>query len=73
MEIKNVAEAIKGNGGNLAIVMEMEYSLEAAKRDPNKCDTEYTLISDFVFYEEKRRYKLAEYLREAGYRGASRK
>ena len=74
MEIKNVAETIEGNGDNLAIVMEMEYSLDAARRDPNKCDSpEYTLISDYFLYEEKNRYKLAEYLKEAGYTDASTK
>jgi len=48
--------------------MEMEYSLGDAKRDPNQHSSPaFTLISDYVMHENGKRYKLAEYLREAGF------
>lgn len=51
----------------MAREMDMEYSLEAAKRGPKQhVSTEYTLISDWVIYEKGTRYKLAEHLRGAG-------
>lgn len=53
--------------------MEMEYSLEAAKRDPiQRSSPEYALISDWVIYERGTRYKLADHLRGAGLMNASK-
>ena len=50
----------------------MDYSLEDAKRDPNQHSSPaFTLISDYVIHEKGTRYKLAEYLREAGFTHAS--
>ena len=58
----------------MAREMEMEYSLEAAKRDPKQhTSPEYTLISDWVIYEKGTRYKLAEHLRGAGLTNVSTK
>ena len=60
-EIDNVAKELKirGGTGDLAREMEVEYDL----KEPNP---EYAMISDWVMYEEGKRYKLAEHLREAG-------
>ena len=46
----------------------MEYSIEVAKRDRNQHSSPaFTLISDYAIHEKGTRYKLAEYLREAGF------
>jgi len=67
MEIENVAREIKGYASDVAREIEMEYSLEAAERGPKQhTSPEYTLISDWVIYENGTRYKLAEHLRCAG-------
>ena len=72
MERENVAKEIEGYASHLARVMEMEYSLEDTKRDPNQhSNPAFTLISDYVMREEGTRFKLAEYLRETGFTRAS--
>ena len=63
MEIKNIAKAIEGNLSLLARVMEIDHEIH----DPETARwSEYTFLLEWVMYEDGTRYKLAEYLSEAG-------
>lgn len=59
-----VAKMIEEKADLLATEMEMEYSLESARREGQNPAS--TLISHWRFNEEGTHYKLAQYLREMG-------
>ena len=60
MEIKNIVKAIEGNLSLLARVMEIDHDPETARV------SEYAFLLEWVMDEDGTRYKLAEYLSEAG-------
>ena len=67
MEIKNIAKAIEGNLSLLARLMEIDHDPETAR------GSEYTFLLEWVIDEDGTRYKLAEYLSEAGLTDVSTK
>ena len=73
-EIKNVARQIgRGDVDVFAREIEMEYSLDDAKKDRNRSRSlAYAIISDFAEREHGTRYKLAKLLRSTRFVDASR-
>ena len=61
MEINNIAKAIEENLSLLAKVMEIDHDPETARGS-----SEDTFLLQWVMEEGGTRYKLAEYLSEAG-------
>ena len=73
-EIRNVAGEIENDVHIFAREVEMEYSLEDARKDRNRSRSlAYAVISDFAEREHGTRYKLAEFLRSARFIDTSRK
>lgn len=74
IEIENVSKEISDDRvEDLVREMEMEYSLEEAKKDRPSQGLAYAVISDFVENEDGTRYKLAQFLKSANFVNTSRK
>ena len=73
-EIENVSQEIKDHVELLAKEMEMEYSLEEAKKckSPSQ-DFAYSLIADFAESKDGTRNKLVQILRSANFSETARR
>ena len=69
IEIKNIAKAIEGNLSLLARIMEIDHDPETAMAR----GSEDTFLLEWVIDEDGTRYKLAEFLSEAGLTDVSTK
>ena len=73
-EIENVSREVKDHVELLAEEMEMEYSLEEAKKCKSpKQDFAYSLIADFAESKDGTRNKLVQFLRLANFSDTARR
>ena len=73
-EVENVSLEVKDHVELLAEEMEMEYSLEEAKRSRRPTqDLAYSLIADFAESKDGTRNKLVQFLRSANFPDTARR